>query len=82
VGRLALIVGDVEHVHQLRVATRRAVESVRLFSTMIPDEVGGNFRATLRRIRLAADQARNWDVPRHMLDKRGRPGVVPQGEST
>ena len=53
---------DVEHVHQLRVATRRAVESVRLFSTLIPDEVCRNVRATLRQIRLAADEARNWDV--------------------
>ena len=53
---------DVEHVHQLRVATRRAVESVRLFSTLIPREVCGDVRTTLRQIRLAADQARNWDV--------------------
>ena len=53
---------DVEHVHQLRVATRRAVASVRLFSTLVPDEVCRDVRATLRQIRLAADEARNWDV--------------------
>jgi CHAD domain-containing protein len=35
---------------------------MRLFSTLIPDEVCRDVRATLRQIRLAADQARNWDV--------------------
>ena len=53
---------DVEHVHHLRIATRRAVESLRLFSELVPEEAYRDIRAKLRRIRLAADAARNWDV--------------------
>ncbi len=53
---------DVEHVHQLRIAARRADEALRVFSALMPAEMCGDMRATLRRIRLAADEARNWDV--------------------
>ena len=53
---------DVEHVHQLRIATRRAVEALRVFSGLIPDAEWQDMRTKLRKIRLAADQARNWDV--------------------
>jgi CHAD domain-containing protein len=53
---------DVEHVHQLRIATRRAVEALRVFSDLIPDAECQEMRARLRKIRLAADEARNWDV--------------------
>lgn len=53
---------DVEHVHQLRIATRRAAEALRVFSNLIPEAVYEETRADLRKIRLAADEARNWDV--------------------
>jgi CHAD domain-containing protein len=53
---------DVEYVHQLRIASRRDVESLRLFSDLIPDEIYQDFRDKLRQIRVAADEARNWDV--------------------
>jgi CHAD domain-containing protein len=53
---------DVEHVHQLRIAARRAVEALRLFSDLIPEEFYRDLRGKLRQIRLAADEARNWDV--------------------
>jgi CHAD domain-containing protein len=53
---------DVEHVHQLRIATRRAVEAVRLFARFIPPDVSAAMRETLREIRRAADGARNLDV--------------------
>jgi CHAD domain-containing protein len=53
---------DVEHVHQLRIAVRRAVEAVRVFAGLMEEAEVGALRDRLRRIRLAADDARNWDV--------------------
>ncbi|MCU0959435.1 MAG: CHAD domain-containing protein [Pirellulaceae bacterium] len=58
---------DVEHVHQLRIATRRAVEAVRLFARYIPPEASEGMRETLREIRRAADGARNLDVLDQLL---------------
>jgi len=53
---------NVEYVHQLRIATRRGVEALRVFSTLIPDALYSGMRARLRRVRRAADGARNMDV--------------------
>lgn len=53
---------DVEYVHQLRVATRRAVAAIRIFSSVLDGPAADRMRATLRRIREAASEARNWDV--------------------
>lgn len=53
---------DVEHVHRLRISVRRAVEAVRVFAALIPEVEMGSLRDRLRRIRRAADEARNWDV--------------------
>ena len=53
---------DFEHVHQLRISVRRAVEAVRVFSALIAEAEADALRDRLRRIRLAADAARNWDV--------------------
>ena len=53
---------DVEHVHQLRISVRRAVEGVRVFSGLIEEAEANALRDRLRRIRLTADDARNWDV--------------------
>ena len=53
---------DVEYVHQLRIAARRAVEALRVFSALIPAQMCDDMGARLRRIRLAADEARNWDA--------------------
>lgn len=58
---------DVEHVHQLRIATRRAVEAVRLFARFIPRDTSDAMREMLREIRRAADGARNLDVLGLML---------------
>jgi CHAD domain-containing protein len=46
----------------LRIATRRAVEALRIFADLIPTPAGDDLRAKFRRIRVAADEARNWDV--------------------
>ncbi len=53
---------DAEYVHQLRISARRAAEAVRIFSGLIEDAEVNALRDRLRRIRLAADEARNWDV--------------------
>ncbi len=53
---------DVEHVHQLRISVRRAAEAVRVFSKLIDEAEANALKDRLRRIRLAADDARNWDV--------------------
>ncbi len=53
---------NVEYVHQLRIATRRAVEALRVFSNLIPEKTNQDMRMRLRKIRLAADEARDWDI--------------------
>jgi CHAD domain-containing protein len=53
---------NVEYVHQLRIATRRAVEALRVFSNLIPEKTYQDMRMRLRKIRLAADEARDWDI--------------------
>ena len=63
---------DVEYVHQLRISVRRAVEAVRIFSGLIEETEA--LRDRLRRIRLAADEARNWDV---MVERFSHGGDIP-----
>lgn len=53
---------DTEHVHELRTASRRASEALKLFHTLLPKEATDSLRNQLQRIRSAADEARNWDV--------------------
>jgi len=53
---------NIEYVHQLRLSVRRAVAAARVFSGLIGDADYDELRETLRHIRLAADEARNWDV--------------------
>src|ERR1051326_4559808 len=53
---------DPEHVHQLRVATRRAGAAVEIFALCLPDKVYTTTRKQLRRLRRAAGAARDWDV--------------------
>jgi len=53
---------DVEHVHQLRVGTRRAVAALEIFASCLPAKVYRKARKRLRRLRRAAGQARDWDV--------------------
>ena len=53
---------DIEYVHRLRLSVRRAVEAARIFSGLIEEAEYDELREKLRRIRLAADDSRNWDV--------------------
>ncbi len=53
---------DPEHVHQLRVATRRAAAAIRLFGDLLPQRDALRMDRLLKRIRRAADPARDDDV--------------------
>ena len=53
---------DPEHVHQLRVSTRRAVAALDIFAGCLPKHSYRSARKRLRDIRRAAGAARDWDV--------------------
>ena len=53
---------DIEHVHQLRVATRRARAAIDIFRDSLPKKVYRKLRKSLRQIRRGAGEARDWDV--------------------
>jgi CHAD domain-containing protein len=66
---------DTEHVHQLRVATRRAGAALRIFQRCLPDRIHRKLKKTLRAIRRAAGDARDWDVFDAELLRRRREGT-------
>lgn len=53
---------DGEHVHQLRVGTRRAVAALDAFADWLPKKQLKAVKRSLRTIRRAAGDARDWDV--------------------
>jgi CHAD domain-containing protein len=53
---------DVEHVPQLRVATRRAAAAIDIFESCLSRKAYGRVQRQLRRLRRAAGAARDWDV--------------------
>lgn len=53
---------DPEHVHQLRVATRRAGAALETFALCLPSKIYRDTRKKLRRLRRVAGAARDWDV--------------------
>jgi CHAD domain-containing protein len=53
---------DPEHVHQLRVGTRRAGAALDIFAGCLPNKVYRHARKQIRAIRRAAGAARDWDV--------------------
>jgi CHAD domain-containing protein len=53
---------DPEHVHQLRVATRRCRAALDLFADLLPARLARRLRRALRRLRRMAGAARDWDV--------------------
>lgn len=59
---------DSEHVHQLRVATRRATAALRLFAPCLPGKQARKLKELLRRLRRSAGAARDWDVFALMLE--------------
>ena len=62
---------DIEYVHQLRVATRRADAAIRIFRPFVNLPKRKKMRKRLRQIRRAAGEARICDVHRvAFVDKR------------
>jgi CHAD domain-containing protein len=53
---------DPEHVHQLRVGTRRARAALDIFDCCLPSKVCRAAKKQLRDVRRAAGEARDWDV--------------------
>lgn len=53
---------DNEHVHQLRVGTRRAGAALDAFEGWLPKKLLKALKGSLRMIRRAAGDARDWDV--------------------
>lgn len=60
---------SAEHVHQLRVATRRALAAIDAFHSLIPAKRRHWFEKELRRLRRAAGEARDLDVLTDRLAK-------------
>jgi CHAD domain-containing protein len=53
---------DVEHVHQLRIWTRRAAAALDLYEDLLPKRRLRRLKKQLKRIRQAANDARDCDV--------------------
>jgi CHAD domain-containing protein len=53
---------DIEHVHQLRVATRRAMAALRIYRDLLPPQRTRWLEKQLKRIRESAGEARDCDV--------------------
>jgi CHAD domain-containing protein len=62
---------NIEHVHQLRVSTRRAGAAVRIFGGLLPAKTHRTVNKRLKRMRRAAGEARDWDVFQEMIVQRG-----------
>jgi len=61
---------DVEYVHQLRVWTRRATAALRLYEEWLPRRRFAWMKKQLKRIRRAANEARDCDVLLERLRKK------------
>ena len=61
---------DDEHVHQTRVATRRAMTTLSIFEQFLPRKEVKWFRKQLKRARKAASDARDYDVLAERLSQR------------
>jgi CHAD domain-containing protein len=53
---------DMEHVHRLRVSTRRAVAAIELFREWLPGKRSRRLEKRLKKIRRTAGEARDLDV--------------------
>ena len=65
---------DVEYVHGLRVAIRRATAALQMFSSCLPRPESAEVRSQIRRIRRAAGPARDLDVLEERLSRLAAAG--------
>src|SRR3954470_13477806 len=68
---------DVEHVHHLRVATRRAAAALKLYRDWLPEKSARWIRKRLRQIRRTASEARDLDVLIQRLGRESDPKADP-----
>jgi CHAD domain-containing protein len=62
---------DIEHVHRLRVSTRRAKAALRLYRDWLPGKTARWVRKRLKKIRRAAGEARDLDVLAERMRREG-----------
>jgi CHAD domain-containing protein len=60
---------DVEFVHRLRVASRRARNALALFATSLPQKLAQSWRKELRRITRSLGAARDLDVQAEWVER-------------
>ena len=60
---------DIEHVHRLRVSTRRAVAALKLYRDWLPPAKFRWVKKRLKKIRRAAGDARDLDVLAERLQR-------------
>src|SRR3954454_15518570 len=68
---------DIEHVHRLRVATRRAAAALKLYRDWLPQKSARWTKKRLRQIRRAASEARDLDVLIQRLHRESDPKAEP-----
>jgi CHAD domain-containing protein len=68
---------DIEHVHRLRVATRRATAALKLYETCLPHKSHRWMKKRLRKIRRAVGYARDLDVLSDRLTREYGDAVAP-----
>lgn len=71
---------DIEHVHRLRVATRRAIAALKLYRDWLPRKPARWLKKRLRKIRRAAGDARDFDVLGARLRRDYGPRAMPAVE--
>jgi CHAD domain-containing protein/uncharacterized protein Yka (UPF0111/DUF47 family) len=65
---------DVEHIHQLRVWTRRTAAALKLYAGLLPRRRTARMKKQLKRLRRAANDARDLDVlARRLAEDRTHP---------
>ncbi|MCI0461572.1 MAG: CHAD domain-containing protein, partial [Gemmataceae bacterium] len=68
---------DPEYVHELRVWTRRAAEALDVFADLLPHRRAAWLSKQLKRLRRAANEARDLDVLAQRLEAKDRgPGAA------
>jgi CHAD domain-containing protein len=68
---------DIEHVHRLRVATRRAAAALKLYRDWLPRKSARWVKKRLRQMRRAASEARDLDVLIERLTREDDSGAGP-----
>jgi CHAD domain-containing protein len=65
----ALVGDDIEHVHQMRVASRRLRNGLNLFIDCLPGKKAGDWQKAIRVITKALGQARDLDIQIDLLNR-------------